>query len=140
MGVSVNIGRVVGAPPYNAGDVSLRVRGQTEDMNNIYVKRCPDEDFDVCDPECTEESREAYRLLCGSGWRWLSTHYHPVMDKLCKNGDEYYVSYLTKEIVDEIWAVPVTGDKNDRDRLIFFRFWTKRALDLYGPEAGISFS
>ena len=111
----------------------------------IWVKRYPDADFNVCNPKATITPKEAYRSGSTAFWQFwkkndkLATIYERMREYPDSNDSD--VTFL-KSYVDDILNLSdaLFSNPNDKDRLKWLKHWVKKAVELYGDEAGISFS
>lgn len=114
------------------------------------IRTCPMTYHDVCNPEFTLWPRESYRSGSSGFWEFwekiVGKLYHQ-MRRYPRTND--YELYPLKQIIDEINKLPNSQfeqhgikviDDIDFDRLKWFKFWSNRAVNLYGEDAYISFS
>ena len=115
--------------------------------NEVFkqVEKCPDADINICNPEYTIFPKSALRM--GSTGFWEFWEY---------SSDELYTLFkLMREYPDldgpEVVPLkPFIRDINnlpdkcfenaDTDRMKWFKYWSNKAIELYGDCAGIEFS
>jgi hypothetical protein len=111
-----------------------------------HVEECPKADHDVTSPSLSHWPRESYRSGSTGFWDfWM--HQNPKLATIYMNmrthpwtndGD---IANL-KPYAQEILAISESefNQPDDIDRLRWLQHWTRTAVELYGEEAGISFS
>jgi len=110
--------------------------------DHSYVEVCPESNEDVCDPKHTIYPKSAYRSGGYGSFPGFIMAYLPRMyQELGVSGIARLSRYYS-----EIMAMPNGADKSgyqnglDKDRIHWFKYWSKRAMDLYGDGAGVMFS
>jgi len=110
------------------------------------VEECPKADHDITSPSLSHWPRESYRSGSTGFWDfWL--HKNDVLNtvymELRKHPytNDWDVVKLAP-VADKIALVKESefSEPDDIDRLRWLQYWTKKAVELYGEEAGISFS
>ena len=110
--------------------------------DHSYVEVCPESNEDVCDPEHTIYPKSAYRSGGYGSFPGFIRVYLPRMYQ------ELGVSGIARlsRYYPEIMVMPDGADKSgyknglDKDRIHWFKHWSKVATDLYGDDAGVMFS
>ncbi len=110
-------------------------------QDKIILKECAPVHFDVCQREFTLWVREAYR----SGSTGLFEFFQYYVGSLYYSIRSFPESNDTEiiklwPIIGDIQKLPMPSNALDKNRMIWLKFWTKRAVDLYGKEAAIQFS
>jgi len=117
------------------------------------IEQCPDIDYDLCEPLVgspfdilskgfTCWPRSAYRSGSTSFWNFFKNHLPEIYCKMRNHPDsnDLDVSRISP-IIDQINKLPdECGCDLDNDRMKWFKFWCNRAVELYGINAGVSFS
>jgi len=124
---------------------------QHEDGKDIEgVKMCAPVHFNICNPEYTLWTREAYRSGSTEFWNFWEKSYminmYLTMRKYPNSNDRDVAPLLP--FLNDIKNLPSSKfrdgikviDDYDFDRLKWFKFWAIRAVNLYGKDAYISFS
>jgi len=110
-------------------------------MRALDIKRCPDSEADICDPERTLSAKEAYRSGSTSFWDFWDNCtyelYHSMRDY--PNSNDTDIAFL-KPVIDDINALPDPTDEGNADRMKWLKYWANKAVELYGDRAGIRFS
>ena len=121
-------------------------KGYTHDhgLQDVDVIPCPDLDYDLCSEENTIYPRSPIRDGAYATFPDFVQQYFPDLYRdlgVCGVG-------LLAPYYEDIQKLPDIPKKpnfirstrgnvdlaNDADRLKWFKFWSKRAMDLYGPE------
>jgi hypothetical protein len=141
MTLDVTIGEIIGAGPYNGGDIRVKVYGDNHEII-ADVKQCPKADKDICDKGLTLWPRESYRSGSSAFWDFFTDG--PLCELYLKmrnypGSNDWDVAYLAP-VADEITNIKEFGDEVDRDRLKWLKYWVAKAVELYGNKAGIQFT
>lgn len=111
------------------------------DPHHTDVDPCPDADVDICDPECTIYPRRSYRSgAYGSLPQFIQLYLPRMRRELGVCGIARLSRYY-----NEIQAMSDDASLSGHniyceDRIKWFKYWSKKAKELYGDAAGISFS
>ena len=98
------------------------------DIDELTVKECPSESYDVCNPEFTIYPRRAYR----SGSGRMRSFFDGMPAEICPE------IVRIRPIIGVINGLPDDcGSTDHNDRMTWFKFWCNRAVELYDDEAGI---
>ena len=107
------------------------------------VEECPDADFDVCNPENTIYPRESYRSGSSGFWKFWTDNpkLNEIYTRMREDKSDIDISYLKLVLKDiqKLKPEDATGE-GDHDRLKWLQYWSKKAVELYGSDAGIKFS
>ena len=114
-----------------------------EERPIFEIELCPKSEVNICNPEITLWPNESY--LSGSIDFWdfwyccVGKLYYRMRDH--PNSNDLDVVYL-KSFSEDIQSLDdnCSGDPADVDRMKWFKHWTKKAVELYDDDAGISFS
>ncbi len=110
-------------------------------QDKIIVKQCAPVHFDVCQHEFTLWEREAYRSGSTGFYEFfkycVGSLYYSI--RSFPNSSDQEIIKLWP-IIDKIQNLSIPDDTLDKDRMVWLKYWTKRAVDLYGKEAAIQFS
>lgn len=124
-------------------NIGKRIEYLDEDGSVQYrIEMCPEADHDICKPEFTSWSRESYRSGSSDFWRFF---------QMCTDGLYYHIrKYPDTNDYEIIPLKPILHEINglfdkffdeaNRDRMKWLKFWSNRAVSLYGDDAYISFS
>ena len=123
-------------------------KAQIKDYDNHFivdVVKCPELDYDLCKPCFTLWPRESYRSGSTEFWEFFTHNpeirkiYHQMRD--FPDCNDYEVIKIIP-FIDKINALSIQDFKKDshKDRLKWLKFWCKKAIELYGDLAAISFS
>ena len=113
----------------------------------IDVEACPDSDYDVCNPESTIYPRSSQRSGSTGFWKFftdmIGSDIYYAMRRNPESNDRDIA--LIRPLIDKINAIqdPTIVDENAKynsDRLKWFKFWSNKAVELYGDMAAIEFS
>jgi len=115
--------------------------------NELYkqVEKCPDADVNICNPGNTIFPKSALRMFSVQSWNsWESSS--DKLYNLYKSMREYpdldgpEVIRL-KPFIKAINRLPDDYSEYDHvDRMKWFKYWSNKAVELYGDCAGIEFS
>jgi hypothetical protein len=106
------------------------------------VECCPDADHEICDSEFTRWTKESYRNGSSDFWQFWEVRVGSLfqrmnVDKINSAGEP--LAQL-KPVLEEINLLSETlPSRIDQDRMKWFKYWTNRAVELYGDEAYITF-
>ena len=108
-------------------------------INFLTVQQCPNEN-DGCTQEDTAHPNESYRSGSGAAIsKFLdNSGLYDVLFKLHSNDEQIY---KLKSVIKEInEAKLLSTNFYDERRLHWLKFWSNKAIELYGDNAAISFS
>jgi hypothetical protein len=133
-------------------DVSIGkvITERDEETNKPFlaVECCPDATYSIADPTYTLYPKGAYRSGSTTFWEFFlkdSKKLRKIYMSMRKNPftNDFDVAYL-KPYSQQIQSLRIKdfreNNKLTRDRLKWLQYWTKKAVELYGEEAGIMFS
>ena len=110
------------------------------------IEQCPDSDTNICDPAFTRWPKESYRSGSNvSFWRffmknndlkkiYLEMRKHPNSNDLDLASLKPFANKINKIKESDF------SDDLDKDRLKWLKYWSNKAVKLYGEEAAIMFS
>lgn len=153
MTLDVTIGRIVNAPPYPGGDIRVPVEWPGDEVPEDEVdaviealprvERCPDANYNVSNH--TAWPRESYRSGSIAFWEFFESYLPELYERMRfhPGSNDTDVAYL-EPIIGEINALNSVllgiSDDGDRARMTWLLYWSNKAVELYGPSAGIEFS
>jgi hypothetical protein len=110
-------------------------------QDKIIIHPCAPVHFDVCNPQYTLWEREAYRSGSTGFYEFfkycVGALYYEI--RSFPNSSDAEIIRL-RPIIDKINNLPMPDDLLDKDRMVWLKYWTNRAVSLYGNEAVIGFS
>lgn len=101
--------------------------------NGEHVMKCPRAERNICNPQHTNHPRDSYR----SGSSKFTEFWQTTCGEFYKE-TEYEITPL-KPHIDVINNLEAYESNVNKDRMIWFKYWTNKAVDLYGDSAGIQF-
>lgn len=115
--------------------------------NELYkqVEQCPNADTNICNSENTVFPKSALRMFSVDSWEsWesssneLHTLYESMREYPDLDGPEVI---RLKPFIKDINKLPDDHPEDDHvDRMKWFKYWSNKAVELYGECAGIQFS
>lgn len=114
----------------------------TLEPNGLNVIECPAADHNICNPAYTLHPKESYRSGSHDFWIFWRTYcgklYYIFREHPCSNDPD--IAKL-KPHIDKINALSnQCEDETNKDRMMWFKYWANKAVELYGVNAGIKFS
>ena len=111
-----------------------------------YLTQCPNSETDVSNPRLSHWSREAYRSGSQGFWNfWM--HQNAKLATIYMNMRKHpwtndFDRAKLKPFAEGILAISESEftQEDDKDRLRWLQYWVAKAVELYGDEAGITFS
>lgn len=106
-----------------------------EEIPNI--DECPEESYDICDPEYTIFPRRAIRTGSNGMRDFFDGLTAAIYTDTISDPAEIILIAPIIDVINDL--VDDLGDPGHNDRMKWLKFWCNRAVELYGDEAGIEF-
>ena len=112
-----------------------------EENNELNVEMCPKSETNICNPNSTLWANESYRSGGSDLWEFWEHHCNSLYFSLREHPhtNDKDIAKLS-HVIDEINLLPDDLlTQNDNDRMLWFKYWSNKAVELYGDNAGIEF-
>lgn len=99
-------------------------------QDKIEVVGCEPVHFDICNPDATIYPREAYRSGSTGLWGFFQVHVKELYFRERKyphSNDEDIIKLMPP--LPEIKALRMPDNEFDKDRMVWLKFWVKRAYN-----------
>ena len=108
----------------------------------LWVRECPELDYDLCDPDATVYPRTSYRSGSTGFWKFCFDFMDDVYYEMRENPktNELDIAYI-KPFLNRINKLSDPQDDfYHKDRMKWLKFWCNKAVELYGDRACIMFA
>lgn len=107
----------------------------------MHVKMCPKAKEDICDPKHTFTPREAFRSGSSGLWNFFQSYVSDLYFKWRDHPDsnDLDVGFI-EPVINEILALKEPDGPIEKDRMHWLKYWCRKAVELYGKNAGIMFT
>lgn len=143
MTCDIVIGKITAKIPDNWFEEGSYGEACFEPPDAYYVEKCPDADHDISSQEATIASpREAIRYMASSPAYKVFVEGMPEIWEAWFESSQHDMKGIgrIKPAIDKINKIPLPDDFYEKDRMIWFKYWCNKAVELYGEYAGIEFS
>lgn len=102
--------------------------------NGKHVMKCPRAEHNICNPQYTNHPRDSYR----SGSSKLRQFWQTSCGEFYNTLEEEITPL--KQYQEQINKLDANDNAINTDRMLWLKYWTNKAVELYGDDAGIQFA